>query len=180
MTEPNLADIRAIETILKAMHPLDIKDQVRVLTWIIEKLDLALDLKIAMKGARSKYRNYIEMAWERAPNAMDSAPEFLAAAAPTSMADRVLVTATFLQMASDNPDTAVLTGKQINDALRKMRLAVSNVADCVYTLMKRSPPHMIEVGKAPNRKDWKGYRVTESGIDYVYERIVHQESKSQP
>lgn len=117
------------------------------------------------------------MAWEKVPEAMESAPEFLAAAAPTSMADRVLVMATFLQMASDNPDTANLTGKQINDALRKMRLAVTNVADCVYTLMKRSPPHMIEAGKAPDRKDWKGYRVTESGIDHVYERIVHQELK---
>jgi hypothetical protein len=158
------------------MHPLDMKDQVRVLTWVIDKLDLALDLRVAMKGARSKNRNYIEMAWEKVPTAMDSAPEFLAAAAPASMADRVLVTATFLQMASDNPDTATLTGKQINDALRKMRLAVSNVADCAYTLMKRSPPHMIEAGRAPNRKSWKGYRVTESGIDYVYERIVHQES----
>ena len=110
VTEPNLADVRAIETILKAMHPLDMKDQVRVLTWVIEKLDLALDLKVAMRGTRSKYRNYIEMAWEKAPNAMESAPEFLAAASPTSMADRVLVTATFLQMASDNPDTATLTG----------------------------------------------------------------------
>lgn len=178
MTEPNLADLRAIETILKAMHPLDMKDQVRVLTWVIDKLDLALDLKVAMRGARSKNRNYIEMAWEKVPEAMESAPEFLAAAAPTSMADRVLVIATFLQMATDNPDIATLTGKQINDALRKMRLAVSNVADCVYTLMRRSPAHMIEAGKAPNRKGWKDYRVTESGIDYVYERIVHQSSKS--
>ena len=177
MTEPNLDDLRAIETILTALHSLDLKDQVRVLTWVIEKLDLGLDLKLAMKGARAKNRNYIEMAWEKAPTAMESVPEFLAAASPASMADRVLVVATFLQLASENPDTTTLTGKEINDALRRMRLAVSNVADCVYTLMRRSPPHMIEAGKVPNRKGWKGYRVTESGIDYVYERIVNQNSK---
>jgi hypothetical protein len=180
MAEPNLADLRAIETILKAMHALDVRDQVRVLTWVIDKLDLGLDLRVAMRGARSKNRNYVELAWEKVPEAMESAPEFLAAASPASMADRVLIVATFLQMASDDPETAMLTGKQINDALRKMRLAVSNVADCVYTLMKRSPPHMLEVGNAPNRKGWKSYRVTESGIDYVYERIVHQESKNKP
>ncbi|SRR6266496_4408717 len=180
MSEPNLNDIRAIETILKAMSPLDEKDRVRVLTWVIEKLDLALDIKLAIRNGRPTHRSYIEMAWEKAPHVMESASEFVAAAAPDSMADRVLVIAAFLQMKSDDPDHTILTGREINAGLRNMRLSVTNVTDCVYTLMKRTPPHMVEAGRAPNRKDWKGYQVTESGFEYVYERIVHYNSREKP
>lgn len=173
MTEPNLSDLRAVETVLTAVHPLETRDQVRVLTWVIEKLDLGLDMKIAMKNARSKYRSYIEMAYEKVPEAMDSVDQFLSAAAAQSLADRVLVVATFLQLQSDDPDAAIITGNEINATLRNMRLAVSNVTDCIYTLIRRTPPHMVHAGRAPNRRDWKGYRVTEPGIEYVYERIVN-------
>jgi hypothetical protein len=172
MSELNLSDLRAIETVLKVMSPLDPRDQVRVLAWVIDKLDLALDMKLAIKGASSKWRSYIDMAWEKVPHLMDSVGEFLAAASPGSMADRVLVVATFLQLQSDDPDKGILSGREINLALRKARLGVANVTDCIYTLMRRSPPHMLETGRMPNRKHWKGYRVTESGISYVYERIV--------
>jgi hypothetical protein len=173
MSEPDLNDIRAIETTLTAITPLPMRDQVRVLTWVIEKLDLALDMKLAIRDAHSKHRNYIEMAWEKAPHAMESIGEFLSAAAPESMVDRVLVAATFLQMNSNDPDRDIITGKEINGALRKMRVAVPNVTDAMYTLMRRNPPHVADAGRVPGRKDWKGYRVTESGIDYVHERIVH-------
>jgi hypothetical protein len=180
MSEPNLNDIRAVETILTAMSSLDVKDQVRVLAWVIEKLDLALDIKLAMRNARPTHRSYMEMAWEKAPHVMETATEFVSAAAPDSMADRVLIIATFLQMKSDDPDRVILTGREINAALRNMRLSVVNVTDCVYTLMRRTPPHMVQAGRAPNRKDWKGYQVTESGIEYVYERIVHNSSREKP
>src|SRR5437879_371640 len=177
MSEPNLNDLRAMETILKTMSPLDEKDRVRVLTWVIEKLDLALDIKLAIRNARPAHRSYIEMAWEKAPHVMESASEFIAAAAPDSMADRVLIIAAFLQMKSDDPDRVILTGREINAALRNMHLSVTNVTDCIYTLMKRTQPHMVEAGRSPSRKDWKGYQVTESGIAYVYERIVNHSSK---
>jgi hypothetical protein len=173
MSEPDFDDLRAVETILNAAHSLQSRDQIRVLTWVIEKLDLALDMKLALKNARSKHRNYIEMAYELVPHAMDSVSEFVAATAPESAADRVLAAATFLQFSKDDPERAVITGNEINATLRNMRLAVTNVTDCMYTLMRRTPPHVIHAGRAPNRRDWKGYRVTEPGIDYVYERIVH-------
>jgi hypothetical protein len=180
MADPDLSDLRAIEAILGVMKPLDTKDQVRVLTWVIEKLDLSLDMKLAVASARSRYRSYIELAWEKAPHVMDYPSEFITAAAPSSMADRVLSAATFLQMQNDDPDTVVITGKEINTTLRKMGLAVKNVTDCMYTLIRRSPPHMVEAGRAPNRRAWKGYRVTESGIDHVYERIVMHASADKP
>jgi hypothetical protein len=175
MSEPDFADLRAIETILKVVGALQTKDQVRVLSWVIDKLDLALDMKLAIKNVRSQHRNYIDMAWENVPHVMHSASDFLAAAAPSSFADRVLVMATFLHMQADDPDHATLTGRDINDALRKMRLAVANVTDCIYTLMKRSPPHIVETGRLRHRKDWKGYQVTETGIYYVYEKIVQND-----
>ena len=180
MTEPDLRDIRAMETILSTMHPLDTRDQVRVLTWVIDRLDLGLDVKMAMNNARPKYRSYIDMAYEKVPHAMDSATEFLSAAAPESLADRVLAVATFLQLNADDPDRVIITGNEINTALRNMRLAVSNITDCIYTLIRRTPPHMVHAGRAPNRRDWKGYRVTESGVDYVYERIVHFGLENKP
>jgi hypothetical protein len=179
MSEPNLSDLRAVETILNAMHPLHSRDQVRVLTWVIEKLDLALDIKVAIKNARPKDRSYIEMAYEQAPHAMDSIGEFVSATAPESMADRVLAAATFLQLHKDDPDHAIITGNEINTSLRNMRVAVPNITDCIYTLVRRTPPHMVHAGRAPNRRDWKGYRVTEPGIDYVYERIVNFGSKNE-
>lgn len=179
MSDVNLSDLRAIETILEAVGPLETRDQVRVLTWVIEKLDLGLDMKLALANARSKYRNYIELAWESVPEAMGHPSEFVAAAAPDTLADRVLVIATFLQMKKEDPDTETLTGKEINSALRSMGLAVNNVADCIYTLIRRTPPHMVEAGRAPNRRTWKGYRVTETGIEYVYERIAKYSATSE-
>jgi hypothetical protein len=180
MSEPNLADLRAMETILRVMTPLQPKEQIRVLAWVIDKLDLALDMKLASRDLRPQHRNYIDLAWEMVPDVLNSENEFLAAAAPDSLADRVLVMATYLQMHADDPDTAFVTGREINGALRKMRLAVPNITDCIYTLMKRSPAHMVEWGRVPDRKSWKGYQVTESGIQYVYERIVQQASAGKP
>jgi hypothetical protein len=178
MSEPDLADLRAMEAILRAIAPLKSQEQVRVMSWIIDKLDLALDMKIAIKGSTPHDRNYIEMAWEKVPNAMESAGEFVSSAAPASIADRVLVVATFLQMNADDPDVAALTGREINNSLKSMRSAVANVTDCIYTLMKRTPPHMMEMGRIPERKQWKAYRVTESGINYVYQRIVEKSSNN--
>jgi hypothetical protein len=172
MTEHDVAEIRAMEAVLTAVSPLKPKEQVRVLAWLIEKLDLALDIKVAMKDARPQYRSYVELAWEMVPHLMDTESEFVSATAPGSMADRVLSIATFLQMKADDPDAATLTGRDINLALKRMRLPVSNVTDCIYTLMKRSPPHILEAGRTAGRKDWKNYRVTESGIDYIYQQIV--------
>jgi hypothetical protein len=147
---------------------------------VIEKLDLGLDMKLAVANARSKYRSYMELAWEKSPHVMDHASEFVAAASPQLMADRVLIIATFLQMNAEDPDSAIVTGKEINTALRNMGLAVKNVTDCIYTLIRRTPPHMVEAGRAANRRAWKGYHVTETGIDYVYERIVRYSSNEKP
>lgn len=177
MAHSELNDLRAIETILAAVKPLDQKDQVRVLCWVIEKLDLVLDIRLAMKETRPGYRGYIDMAWERVPHLMSSPSDFLAAASPRSMADRVLVMATFLQLKSDHPGRAIVTGREINAALARMRMSVGNITDCVYTLMKRTPPHMVGTGPVSGRKRWNGYQVTEAGIHHVYERIVEESVK---
>ena len=57
-------------------------------------------------------------------------------------------------MKADDPDSTTLTGREINLALKRLRLPVANVTDCIYTLMKRSPPHMLEAGRALGRKNW--------------------------
>lgn len=175
MTKLDLDDVRAVEATVTAMSGLKTRDMVRVLLWIIDKFDLALDMKLALRDVRPATRNYIDLAWEKSPDAMHSPNEFLAAAAPETHVDRVLTIATYLQMGAEDPDEAKLTGKEINEVLRRMKLGVANISDVMNTLMRRNPPHMVETGPLPVRKDWKGYRVTEAGIDHVYKLIVEQQ-----
>jgi|SRR5438093_6442300 len=177
MSEPNLADIRAAETVLTALHPLKTEEQVRVLRWVVEKLDLALDMRLAFRrAAASPNRSYIELAHERAKHGLETPSEFLAEVKPRTIVDRVLAMATFLQLRSDDPDKAVLSGKEINDALRSQGRAVRNITDCLNTLMERNPAHVARGIRSAGNNQRRGYQVTEAGIDHVFRLIVLQDA----
>ncbi len=64
MNKIDKADIRALEAVLDSMSSLNSHDQLRVLLWVIEKLDLSVDLKIALRNAKSKNRSVFDLAYE--------------------------------------------------------------------------------------------------------------------
>jgi hypothetical protein len=176
MAEPDLADLRAIKTVLTALHPLKTVDQVKVLQWVIEKLEIGLDMKLALRRISAPAnRSFIELAHERAAHGLHTPSEFIAEARPKSIVDGVLAMAVFLQLAAEDPDKSLLTGREINASLRNIGRAVTNITDCLNTLTKRNPSHIERHylrGAEPQRN---GYRVTEAGIDHVFKMMVFRE-----
>jgi hypothetical protein len=177
MSEPDLSELRAMESVLTTLYPLKTDAQVRVLRWTVEQLELGLDMKIAFRNATpSQNRSYIELAYERTLHALDTPSELLAAARPRSIVDRVLAVAACLQFRKDDPDRSLLTAREINTGLRSVGRVVTNVTDCLNTLMQRNPPHVSRHRIEGDPRVKHGYRVTEAGIDHIYKLIVFRES----
>jgi hypothetical protein len=126
----SLMDLKALEAVLKALEPLAEGDRERVLRWASEKLGIQ-----QLRGGRAqKKTDAIDAAFEKHPAGFQSAGEFLAAASPSSDADRVLCVAAYLQDFSDDAHTVTLTGKQINDVLKNLGHGVKNITDSINTL----------------------------------------------
>jgi hypothetical protein len=180
MPEPDLSELRAMESVLTAIHSLKTEAQVRVLRWVTEQLELGLDMRIAFrKAAPTINRSYIELAYERASHGLNTPSEFLAEVRPRSIVDRVLTIATCLQMRSDDPDKVLLTARDINAVLRSVGRPVTNVTDCLNTLTHRNPPHISRHALTDKWRGKHGYRVTEAGIDHVYKMIVFRDDDNE-
>lgn len=173
MSEPDLSELRAMEAVLTALHPLKTDAQMRVLRWVIEQFELGLDIKLAFRNVtQSKNRSYIDLAHERAFHGLDTPSEFLAAVGPRSIVDRVLAVAVFLQLHKDDSGQPLLNAREINVSLRSVGRAVTNVTDCLNTLTQRNPPHISRHHFTGDPRFKHGYRVTEAGIDHVFKQIV--------
>ena len=171
----HLSDLKALETILKALEPLPEAERERVLRWASEKLGVQ-NVAVTRPSGAPKKTPAIEVAFEKHPGGFQNVGEFLAAASPTSDADRVLCVAAYLQDFSESPDFTTLTGKQINDELKNLGHGVKNITDSINTLKARKPQHMIQTKKAGKAKQaWKEYRVTRAGVEYAYKLITEDD-----
>ncbi len=166
-----LADLKALESILKTLEPLQEDERARVLRWTAEKLGIQQVGPGKAGGAAGKVAP-IDAAFEKHPSGFQSVGDFLAAASPDTDADRVLCVAVYLQDFSEKPDEVRLSGKQINDVLKDLGHGVKNITDSINTLKLRKPQHMIQTKKSgKSRQAWKEYRVTRSGVEYAYKLI---------
>lgn len=173
-----LTDLKALETILRTLEPLSQDERERVLRWASEKLGIQQAALGRAGGGPLKKIAAIDAAFEKHPAGFQSVGEFLAAASPTSDADRVLCVAVYLQDFSESSD-ATLSGKQINDELKNLGHGVKNITDSINTLKARKPQHMIQTKKSGKSKQaWKEYRVTRAGIEYVYRLISEDDGKN--
>lgn len=164
------ADLKALQTILKALEPLSEEDRTRVLRWASEKL--GVQQPVGKGGGGGLQRTTpIDAAFAKHPGGFQDVGEFLAAASPGSDVDRVLCVAVYLQDFNECPDVS-LSGKQINDQLKNLGHGVKNITDCINTLKSRKPQHMIQTKKSGKAKQaWKEYRVTRAGVEYAYRLI---------
>ncbi|MBY0511409.1 MAG: hypothetical protein K2P94_14810 [Rhodospirillaceae bacterium] len=169
-----LADLKALETILNTLEPLAQDERERVLRWAMEKLGIH-SMNVGRPGGGAQISTtMIDAAFEKHPDGFQTAGDFLAAASPTTEADRVLCVAVYLQDFSETPDTITLSGKQINDVLKNLGHGVKNITDSINTLKTRKPQHMIQTKKSGRSKQaWKEYRVTRAGIDHAY-RLINE------
>lgn len=171
-----LADLKALETILKTLDPLSEDERERVLRWAGEKLGIQHTGLGRASGGALKKTSAIDGAFEKHPGGFQNVGEFLAAASPDSDVDRVLCVAVYLQDFSEHPDVTTLSGKQINDELKNLGHGVKNITDSINTLKSRKPQHMIQTKKAGKAKQaWKEYRVTRAGVEYAYRLISEAE-----
>lgn len=170
-TAMQLSDLKALETILKTLEPLSEDERERVLRWASEKLGIR-QAALGRSGSDTlKKPAAIDAAFEKHPGGFQSVGEFLAAASPTSDADRVLCVAVYLQDFSESADVT-LSGKQINDELKNLGHGVKNITDAINTLKARKPQHMIQTKKSGKAKQaWKEYRVTRAGVEHAYRLI---------
>jgi hypothetical protein len=165
-----LADLKALEAILRALEPLTGDDRTRVLRWASEKLGLQQPTGHG-SGGKLQRSTPLDAAFEKHPGGFQDVGEFLAAASPASDVDRVLCVAVYLQDFNESPDVG-LSGKQINDQLKNLGHGVKNITDCINTLKSRKPQHMIQTKKSGKAKQaWKEYRVTRAGVEYAYRLI---------
>jgi hypothetical protein len=168
-----LADLKALETVLKTLQPLSEDERLRVLRWASEKLGLQQPILGKTGAGLTRKATPIDTAFEAHPGGFQNIGEFLSAASPDTDADRVLCAAVYLQDFNESPDVT-LSGKQINDQLKNLGHGVKNITDSINTLKSRKPQHMIQTKKSGKAKQaWKEYRVTRAGIDYAY-RLINE------
>jgi hypothetical protein len=167
-----LRDLKALESILKVLEPLNDEERSRVLRWTTEKL--GIETQVSLNAAlRKDLRGHdpVAAAFARHTGGFQSIGEFVAAASPRTDVDRVLCVALYLQDLSGDEPGRTLTGKQINDELKNLGHGVKNITDCINSLKSRKPQLMIQTKKGKSKLAWKEYKVTQAGHDYVFKLI---------
>jgi hypothetical protein len=155
-----ISEVEAIVAVDRALSDVEEDAAVRVLRWATEKY-----------GGQPVEEAPVEQAGPIASPAhqFDEIADLMAAAQPRSGVQRVLVAAYWFQVVNEHPN---VTGQQVNDALRNLGHAMSNITDGFTSLIRRKPQLAIQVEKTgSSRQARKKYKLTTAGIGEVKQML---------
>jgi hypothetical protein len=163
-----ISEVEAISVIDRALGELEEEEAARVLKWASEKYGQALPPApdpVASPTAP------VESA--TAPVTFEDIADLMAAAGPRNGVERVLVATYWFQVINEHPS---VSGQQVNEALRNLGHAASNITDAFTSLIRRKPQLAIQVEKTGSSKQArKKYKLTVAGIDQVKKLLAPKE-----
>jgi hypothetical protein len=167
-------EINAIEASYTAIKDLEEDAKVRVIKWIISKFSLQASFNAAVNPA-NKTKEATPQFVETLPknnSALSSfthLSELFSQAEPKTDVERALVVAAFMQEVQQQPE---LTSRLINDELKHMGYAASNITATISLLISKRPNLMIQTRKeGKSQQAQKKYRVTTEGLKFVNEML---------
>ncbi len=92
--------------------------------------------------------------------------EFLLACQPDTDAERVLLTTAWLQFADRQQ---VISGRKVNDALKKIDKGVKNITSTLQLLERKQPP--LIAASSQRQHAQKEYKATETALDYIRNKL---------
>lgn len=154
---PQILELRAMETIAKAIAPLSPQAVARVLAWAKQAFNAApmelagTPLKEVKKDAESSSYGHVG--------------ELFAVANPATDAEKALVVAYWHQVHQGSDEWASAI---INADLKQLGYGVGNITDAISSLQSRSPSLVIQLRKSgSSRQSRKTYKLTTAGIQFV-------------
>lgn len=159
-----ISEVEAITAVDKALSELDDEAAVRVLRWAADKYgDKAVEDPPAEQSVQPSTPS----------QQFEDIADLMAAAGPRSGVQRVLVATYWFQVIDQQPD---VTGQQVNQALRNLGHAMSNITDAFSSLIRRKPQLAIQTAKTgSSRQARKKYKLTIAGINEVKRMLAPEE-----
>ena len=160
-----ISEVEAITAVDRALSELDENAAVRVLRWASEKYGQPLPEELPVEAVGSAPVQPLER--------FEDIADLMAAAGPRSGVERVLVAAYWFQVINEQPN---VTGQQVNDALKNLGHAMSNITDAFSSLIRRKPQLAMQVEKTgSSRQARKKYKLTIAGINEVKKLLAPEE-----
>lgn len=157
-----ISEVEAITAVDKALSGLDEDAAARVLRWASDRYGQAMpDEEPAAEPV------------SRAPAQFEEIADLMAAAGPRNGVERVLVATYWFQVVNEHPN---VTGQQINNELKHLGHASSNITDAFNGLIRRKPQLAMQVEKTgSSRQARKKYKLTIAGISEVKRLLAPEE-----
>lgn len=162
-----ISEGEAITTVDKVLSELDEDAAARVLRWASEKY--------GKSPSEAALRDPLNQNPPQPTNQFDEIADLMAAVGPKSGVERVLVGTYWFQVINGHPN---VTGQQVNDALKNLGHAVSNITDAFSNLIARKPQLAMQVEKTgSSRQARKKYKLTIAGINEVKRLLAPEEDE---
>jgi len=162
------SEIAAMQNIAKALEDLDADARSRVLSWAADRFDASISTPSAgASGTGSGAESTRELTSEehQGPGlGFATLAELLAVADPKTEADKVLVSAYWLQEVEGEK----VQSQPVNKALKDLGHPVSDMPREFDKLIARRPQVVLQLKKAGStRQARKTFKVTKAGIDQI-------------
>lgn len=158
-------EIAAMSSVTDALKDLDVEARKRVLGWASKRFAVSVSTSGVDEPENGSGNDETNDATE-----YEEFHELFEAAAPESGLDRLLAVAYWFQVIKGQ---ASLDGYSLNNELKHMGHASSNVTRDMNSLMGRSPALAIKIRKEGSTKQARNqYKLTRAGIQAVEEMLA--------
>jgi hypothetical protein len=162
-----LSEVEAIVAVDRALGELDEDVAARVLRWASDKYGVPVEEEEVPVPPTSLAVS------DQPAQQFEEIADLMAAAGPRNGVERVLVAAYWFQVVNEHPN---VTGQQVNDALKNLGHAMSNITDAFTSLIRRKPQLAMQVEKTGSSKQArKKYKLTIAGINEVKRLLAPEE-----
>lgn len=168
------AELKVMQAMVEALEGIEEEARARVLSWVAKRYGISME---AEGDASSP-----DLTSKAANNVQDvqyaSFSDLFDAASPTTENESVLVGAFWFQQMQGNAD---FSSQQINDELKNLGHAISNVTRTFDRLRETKPALALQIQKSGKSKQArKRYRLTAAGIKEVIRMLSDKQHEQSP
>jgi hypothetical protein len=163
------AELKAMQAMVEALEGIEEGARARVVSWVAKRYSISIETgpgSSSSAGNLKAENNLVDVHY-------DSFSDLFDAASPKTENENVLVGAFWFQQLQGNAD---FSSQQINDELKNLGHAVSNVTRTFDRLRETKPALALQIQKSGKSKQArKRYRLTGAGTKEVYRMLAGEQ-----
>jgi hypothetical protein len=163
------AELKAMQAMVEALEGVEEEARARVLSWVAKRYGISIETErgASPAGGTSRAENNVgDVNYTSFSDLFDTA-------SPTTENESVLVGAFWFQQIQGNAD---FSSQQINDELKNLGHAISNVTRTFDRLRETKPALALQIQKSGKSKQArKRYRLTAAGIKEVNRMLTGEQ-----